>query len=67
MYVDGRKSWNSDKALWRFLPQHLGVEPPRQRELVDLVCQCVSSVVPKLTQHTRHIEGFTNNGRASQR
>lgn len=64
MYVDGRKSWNPDKALWRFLQQHLGVEPPRQRELVDLVCQSVSSVVPELIQHTRHIEGFADVGRA---
>lgn len=64
MYIDGRKSWNPDKALWRFLQQHLGVEPPRQRELVDLVCQSVSSVVPELIQRTRHIEGFADVGRA---
>ena len=65
--MDGRKSWNSDKALWRFLLKHLGVKPTRQRELVDLFCQCVSGVVPKLIQHRRHIEGFTNNGRTLQR
>lgn len=64
MYIDGRKSWNPDKALWRFLQQHLGVEPPRQRELVDLVCQSVSSVVSELIQRTRHIEGFADVGRA---
>lgn len=64
MYIDGRKSWNPDKALWRFMQQHLGVEPPRQRELVDLVCQSVSSVVPELIQRTRHIEGFADVGRA---
>jgi serine/threonine-protein kinase HipA len=64
MYIDGRKSWNPDKALWRFLQQHLGVEPPRQRELVDLVCQSVSSVVPELIQRTRHIEGFADVARA---
>ena len=64
MYIDGRKSWNPDKALWRFMQQHLGVEPARQRELVDLVCQSVSSVAPELIQRTRHIEGFADVGRA---
>ncbi len=64
MYIDGRKSWNPDKALWRFLQQHLGIEPPRQRELVDLVCQSVVSVVPELIQRTRYIEGFAEVGRA---
>ena len=64
MYIDGRKSWKPDKALWRLLQQHLGVEPPRQRELVDLVCQSVASVVPDLIQHTRHTEGFATVGLA---
>lgn len=64
MYIDGRKSWNPDKALWRFLQQHLGIEPARQRELVELVCQSVASVVPELIQRTRHIQGFANVGSA---
>ncbi len=64
MFIDGRKSWNPDKALWRFLQQHLGIEPHRQRELVDLVCQSVASVVPELIQRTRHVERFNPVGRA---
>jgi len=36
MYIDGRKSWDATKAIWRYLQQHLGIEPQRQRELVAL-------------------------------
>jgi len=64
MYIDGRKSWAPDQALWRFLQQHLGIEPQRQRALVDLVCQSVADVVPELLQHTRNTKGFADVGRA---
>lgn len=58
MYVDGRKSWQPGKSLWRMLQQHLQVEPARQRELVQTVCDATASVFPDLLQHTRHTPGF---------
>ncbi|MBS0454191.1 MAG: type II toxin-antitoxin system HipA family toxin [Proteobacteria bacterium] len=58
MYVDGRKDWNGHKALWRFMQQHLGIEPARQRELVDRVCGAVAQAVPELLQRIRHTVGF---------
>lgn len=58
MYVDGRKSWDAQKALWRYLQQHLGVEPARQRELVDRVCSAVAGTVPELMRHIRSTPGF---------
>lgn len=62
MYVDGRKSWDAHKALWRYLQQHLGIEPARQRELVDRVCGSVAQTVPELMQHIRHTNGFASTG-----
>lgn len=62
MYVDGRKSWDASKALWRYLQAHLGIAPARQRELVDRVCTGVASVVPELLQHIRHTPGFARVG-----
>ena len=62
MYVDGRKSWDAHKALWRYLQQHLGIEPARQRELVDRVCGSVAQTVPELMQHIRHTNGFAAVG-----
>jgi serine/threonine-protein kinase HipA len=62
MYIDGRKSWDAHKALWRYLQQHLGIEPARQRELVDAVCGAVAQTVPQLMQHIRHTEGFAEAG-----
>lgn len=58
MYVDGRKSWEGHKALWRYMHQHLGIEPARQRALVDRVCSAVAQTVPELLQHIRHTPGF---------
>ncbi len=58
MYVDGRKSWDAQKALWRYLQQHLGIEPARQRELVDRVCNAVAGMVPELMHHIRNTPGF---------
>lgn len=62
MYVDGRKSWQPGKSLWRVLQQHLQVEPARQRELVQTVCDAATSVFPELLQHTRHTPGFAAIG-----
>ena len=62
MYIDGRKSWDATKAIWRYLQQHLGIEPQRQRELVALVCTAVAGTVPQLLHHMRHTPGFANVG-----
>jgi len=62
MYVDGRKSWDMSKALWRYLQQHLGIEPSLQRQLVDRVCSAVDSVVPELKHHIKNTKGFEQVG-----
>lgn len=62
MYVDGRKSWDAHKALWRYLQQHLGIEPAQQRALVDRVCSAVAQTIPVLMQHIRHTTGFAEVG-----
>jgi serine/threonine-protein kinase HipA len=62
MYLDGCKSWSASKALWRYLQVNLGIDPPRQRELVDRVCTGVASVVPELLQHIQHTPGFAQVG-----
>ena len=62
MFLDGRKTWDGSKALWRYLQQHLGIEPARQRELVDRVCSAVAQTVPQLMQHIRHTNGFAEVG-----
>jgi len=62
MYVDGRKSWDMPKALWRYLQQHLDIDPSVQRELVNRVCSAVSSVVLELKHHIRHTPGFERVG-----
>lgn len=58
MYVDGRKRWDAAKALWRYLQQHLGIEPARQRELVDRICQSASEASVELKSRIRHTPGF---------
>ena len=58
LYIDGRKSWDATKALWRYLQQNLGFEPAAQRELVDRVCSAVAAVVPELKHHITHTRGF---------
>jgi serine/threonine-protein kinase HipA len=58
MYIDGRKSWDADKAIWRYLQQQMGLEPAAQRALVDEVCTAVADQVPELEQHIRHTPGF---------
>ncbi|MES2321874.1 MAG: type II toxin-antitoxin system HipA family toxin [Pseudomonadota bacterium] len=62
MFLDGRKRWDAPKALWRYLQQHLGIEPARQRVLVDRVCSAVAQTVPSLMQHIRHTAGFAEIG-----
>jgi serine/threonine-protein kinase HipA len=62
MFMDGRKSWNSTKALWRYLQQYLGFEPAAQRELVDRVCEAVVQTVPELKQYIRNTPGFATVG-----
>lgn len=62
MYIDGRKTWDSMKAVWRYLQQHLGLEPARQRELVDAVCTAVAGTVPALKQHIRLTAEFAEIG-----
>lgn len=62
MYVDGRKTWEGQKALWRYLQQHLGIEPAGQRSLVDRVCSAVAQTVPELLRHIRHTDGFAPVG-----
>jgi len=58
MYIDGRKSWSPGESLWRVLQQHFQMEPARQRELVQAVCDATSSVFPDLLHRVRHTEGF---------
>lgn len=58
LYLDGRKSWDATKALWRYLQQHLGLEPAAQRALVDRVCTAADAVAGDLRQHIRHTRGF---------
>jgi len=58
LYIDGRKRWDADKAIWRFLQQHLGLEPAAQRALVDEVCTAVDGMVPELEHRIRHTPGF---------
>jgi serine/threonine-protein kinase HipA len=67
LHLDGAKTWNPGKGLWRYLQQHLGVENARQRELVDLVCTSVSERVADVTQHITHTPGFAEIGRSMLR
>lgn len=62
MFLDGRKTWAPRNALWRLMQQHLQIEPARQRELVQAVCDATAAVFPDLLQRTRHTPGFTALG-----
>ncbi len=62
LYINGKKTWKPGKALWRFIQQHLGIEPARQRELVDIVCGATASVFPELMHHVKHMPGFSEIG-----
>lgn len=50
------------KPVWRFLQQHLGVEPARQRDLVDCICTAVAATVTELKHHIRTTPGFAEVG-----
>ncbi|OYT93453.1 MAG: hypothetical protein CFE43_04235 [Burkholderiales bacterium PBB3] len=58
MSIDGRKSWTHLKPLWQFMQVFLGIDPPRQRELAELVCTAVAATVPELIQRMKHTPGF---------
>ena len=62
MYLGGSKRWSAGKTLWRYLQVSLGIDPPRQRQLVDRVCTAVDSIVPELLHHIRHTPGFAPVG-----
>lgn len=62
LFIDGRKSWAPGKALWRVLQQHFDVEPARQRELVQRICDAMAGVFAELLQHVRHTPGFATVG-----
>ena len=62
MFLDGRKSWSPGTALWRALQQHFEIDPPRQRELAQLVCDATASVLPELIRRTRETPGFAEIG-----
>lgn len=60
--MDGRKTWDGHKALWRYMQQHLSIHPARQCELVDKICTAVAQTVPELLQRIHHIAGFAPVG-----
>jgi serine/threonine-protein kinase HipA len=62
MFIDGRKSWEPGKALWRVVQQHMQIEPAQQRELAQRVGDAVSAVVPELIHHARNTPGFAPVG-----
>lgn len=58
MFLGGRKGWNPGKTLGRYLQQSLGMEPARQREMTDQVCQAVADTFPELLARSRDLPGF---------
>ena len=58
MHLGGRKVWEPGKVLWQVLQQHFLIEPPRQRELAQIVCDATASVFSELLYRTRHVQGF---------
>jgi len=61
MFVGGRKIWRPGKALTVYL-QHLGFEPPHQRQLFERVLEAVSETFPELLHHIHHTPGFSPVG-----
>lgn len=59
--VGGRKIWRPGKALAVYL-QHLGFEPPHQRQLFERVLEAVSETFPELLHHIHHTPGFSPVG-----
>lgn len=58
MSIDGRKSWTNLKPLWQFMQVFLGIDPPRQRQLTELVCTAVAGTVPELIHRMKHVPDF---------
>ena len=61
MFVGGRKIWTPGKALAIYL-QHLGFEPPHQRQLLERVFEAVTETFPELLHHIHHTPGFAAVG-----
>lgn len=62
MFVDGRKSWDGMKAVWRYMQQHLGLEPSAQRAIARRVAEAMVAVAAELMDHIRHTPGFEDVG-----
>lgn len=60
MFIGGRKSWDPGKALGIYLRQQLGIEPARQRELIEQVCDALSDSLGDLHHHAAHTPGFSD-------
>jgi serine/threonine-protein kinase HipA len=58
MFIGGRKSWDPGKALGIYLRQQLGIEPARQRQLIEQVCDALSDTLGELHHHAAHTPGF---------
>ena len=58
MHLGGRKVWEPGKVLWQVLQQHFLIDPPRQRELAQIVCDATAAVFSELLYRTRHTQGF---------
>jgi serine/threonine-protein kinase HipA len=58
MHLGGRKVWEPGKVLWQVLQQHFLIDPRRQRELAQIVCDATASVFSELLYRTRHTQGF---------
>jgi len=46
------------KPVWRPLQVFLGIDPPRQRELIERVSTAVASTIAEVIQHMKHTPGF---------
>jgi serine/threonine-protein kinase HipA len=58
MFIGGRKSWDPGRALGIYLRQQLGIEPTRQRQLIEQVCDALSDTLSELHHHAAHTPGF---------
>jgi serine/threonine-protein kinase HipA len=58
MFLGGRKDWTPGKILGRYLQQSLGIEPARQRQLTDEVCEAVVDTFPEMLARSRDLPGF---------
>ncbi len=59
MFLGGRKVWMPGKELPLFLQGSLGIDPPAQRRIVDLIAGAQSDLMPELLRHHRQTPGFT--------